>query len=104
MISNNYSIDEFVGAVKDKDVSEVVCLALSEADQIDRMVLQNHHANNSLLDDYRRYSILLKRLIDYLRFEIVPLRANCKAYQNYVNYWALPKSDRVHRLHESFPN
>ena len=37
MISENYSIDEFVKAVKEKDFIEVITLAVEEATLVDRI-------------------------------------------------------------------
>ena len=87
MISENFSIDEFVEAVKDREILDVVSLAVDEATEAERNYYRGHRRQPDLSSDSRDYSIELKQLIDYLRFEIKPKRPNDKAYRLYVAHW-----------------
>jgi len=83
MISNNFSIDEFVESAKGKSSWEVLSLAVEEANSADRMVYKSDRPADS-----QRYSRHLKRLINYLRYETIPKRPQDRAYQLYMSYWA----------------
>ena len=87
MISANFSIDEFVEAVKDKDIWEVLDLAVDEITWADRIYYHNHRGSEKLLLGGQPYSRQLKQLINYLRYEVKPRRPQNKAYRLYVANW-----------------
>lgn len=87
MISENFSIDEFVEAVKDKDIWEVLNLAVDEITWADRINYHLHHRSGKQLLGGQHYSHELKQLINYLRYEVKPRRPHNKAYRLYVANW-----------------
>ena len=87
MISENCSIDEFVEAVKDRDVWDVVSLAVDEATQAERLCYRAKRRPDDDISCNLDYSEQLKQLIDYLRFEIKPRRPGNEAYRVYVANW-----------------
>jgi hypothetical protein len=86
MISNNCSIDEFVETIKGQKPSDVIVVAIDEADNADRMIYR-YKRELETLRHRRRYSNQLKQLINYLQFEITPRRKNDKVYDYYMTYW-----------------
>ena len=93
MISETCSIDEFVAAVKSKESWEVIALAIDEATQADRMAFRNRRRTNGQSFDFKTYSRRLKRLINYLRYEIKPHRPEDRAYALYVAHWGITEQD-----------
>jgi hypothetical protein len=100
MISENCSIDEFVEAVKDKDSWEVLTLAVDEATWADRMVHRTVRCKETTTPCGIQYSRHLKRLINYLRFEVKPKRPRDKAYRLYLMYWGTPDQGHTDLLTE----
>jgi hypothetical protein len=98
MISEKCSIDEFVEAVKDKDTWEVLTLAVDEATWADRMAYRTRHNCQLQPPCGQQYSRHLKRLINYLRFEVKPKRPGDKAYRLYLMYWGNNPDDDLTEL------
>ncbi|BBO93038.1 hypothetical protein [Desulfosarcina ovata] len=87
MISENCDIDEFVEAARNKDILEVIALAIDEATAAERIFYHTHrHTEKDRLCG-EQYSRQLKQLINYLRFEIKPRRPKSRAYQLYMANW-----------------
>jgi hypothetical protein len=91
MISKNFSIEEFVVAVKEQDPQDVIALAVQEATKADRLLLKN--SQQSKKGDVQTYSRQLKQLINYHRYAIKPRRRLKKTYNLYMKYWG--KSDQL---------
>jgi hypothetical protein len=75
MISENCSIHEFVESVKGKETWEVITLAVEVATRADRMYYHTCHDAGEGMHNGLDYSRHLKRLINYLRFEVKPRAA-----------------------------
>jgi hypothetical protein len=87
MISENCSIHEFVESVKGKETWEVITLAVEEATRADRMYYHTCHDAGEGMHNGLDYSRQLKRLINYLRFEVKPRRPGDTAYCLYEAHW-----------------
>ena len=88
MISENFSIDEFVETVKGKPIWEVIALANEEATWADRMFLKSNGYNDCQPEDCgQQYSRNLKQLINYMRYTIKPKRSDDLVYDLYIVHW-----------------
>ncbi len=72
MISRECRFSEFVGAVRDKDYFEVIQLAEREATAAERLLLRVRTDEHHQARCGRDYARRIKRLIDYMRYEVKP--------------------------------
>jgi hypothetical protein len=72
MISRECRFSEFVGAVRDKDYFEVIQLAEREATAAERLLLRVRTDEAHKARCGRDYARRIKRLIDYMRYEVKP--------------------------------
>ncbi len=72
MISRECIFSEFVGAVRDKDYFEVIHLAEREATAAERLLLRVRADEPRETRCGRDYARRIKRLIDYMRYEVRP--------------------------------
>lgn len=89
MISESCAIEEFVEAVQGKGSEEVIELAVEEATTADRLAYHARRRLNNPLLTCQSYSRHLKRLINYLRYEIKPHRPADRVYQLYRTHWGV---------------
>lgn len=97
MISENCDIDEFVETVKEKDILDVIALAIDETTEAERLFFRSHRQTHMDQRCGEQYARQLKQLINYLRFEIKPKRPESKAYRLYVANWGEPHTPQFQR-------
>lgn len=106
MISKNYSIEEFVEAVKGKDPQNVITLAVKEATKADRLLMKSRKQLKK--ENILTYSRQLKQLINYHRYVVKPRSHIKTTYNLYMKYWGAsdqftedllpldPSTDKMH--------
>jgi hypothetical protein len=93
MISKNFSIEEFVEAVKGKSAQKVITLANKEATKADRLALKKR--KQLKIVELQTYSRQLKRLINYHRYVSKPRPLNKTTYNLYMKHWGNPEPLRA---------
>jgi hypothetical protein len=92
MISDNCNIEEFVEAMKNRDIQDVIAMAVEEATSAGRMALRKHKKIEYEPVNSEQYVHQLEQLINYHRYSVEPTIPKSQVYQLYTAYWG--HSDR----------